>query len=39
MTGTDIIPPSEFTVEDGDEGEMAIDGIGALRNPVIRLTS
>jgi len=39
MTGTGIIPPSEFTLEDGDEVEIAIDGIGALRNPVVRLTS
>ena len=38
MTGTGIIPPSEFTLEDGDEVEIAITGIGALRNPVIRLT-
>ena len=37
MTGTGIIPPSEFTLEDGDEVEIQIDGIGALRNPVIRL--
>ena len=38
MTGTGIIPPSEFTLEDGDEVEIAVDGIGTLRNPVIRLT-
>jgi 2-dehydro-3-deoxy-D-arabinonate dehydratase len=37
MTGTGIIPPSEFTLEDGDDVEIAIDGIGSLRNPVIRL--
>ncbi|MDP9470176.1 MAG: fumarylacetoacetate hydrolase family protein [Chloroflexota bacterium] len=37
MTGTGIIPPPEFTLEDGDEVEIAIDGIGILRNPVIRL--
>ena len=37
MTGTGIIPPSEFTLEDGDDVEIAIDGIGALRNPVVRL--
>lgn len=37
MTGTGIIPPSEFTLEDGDEVEIAIDGIGTLRNPVTRL--
>ena len=37
MTGTGIIPPSEFTLEHGDEVEIAIDHIGTLRNPVIRL--
>jgi len=37
MTGTGIIPPNEFTLEDGDDVEISIDGIGALRNPVVRL--
>jgi 2-dehydro-3-deoxy-D-arabinonate dehydratase len=37
LTGTGIIPPSEFTLEDGDDVEIAIDGIGTLRNPVVRL--
>lgn len=37
MTGTGIIPPSEFTLEDGDEVEIAIEGIGSLVNPVVRL--
>ncbi|MDQ3696314.1 MAG: fumarylacetoacetate hydrolase family protein [Chloroflexota bacterium] len=37
MTGTGIIPPSEFTLEDGDEVEITIDGLGSLRNPVVRL--
>jgi 2-dehydro-3-deoxy-D-arabinonate dehydratase len=37
MTGTGIIPPSEFTLEGGDEVEITIDQIGTLRNPVIRL--
>jgi 2-dehydro-3-deoxy-D-arabinonate dehydratase len=36
MTGTGIIPPSEFTLDDGDDVEIIIDGIGSLRNPVIR---
>lgn len=36
MTGTGIVPPSEFTLEHGDEVEIAIEGIGVLRNPVIR---
>jgi 2-dehydro-3-deoxy-D-arabinonate dehydratase len=38
MTGTGIVPPSEFTLEDGDEVTIAIDGIGELMSPVVRLT-
>ena len=38
MTGTGIIPPAEFTLEDGDMVSITIDGIGTLRNPVTRLT-
>ncbi len=37
MTGTGIIPPSEFTLEAGDEVRITVDGIGTLTNPVIRL--
>jgi 2-dehydro-3-deoxy-D-arabinonate dehydratase len=37
MTGTGIVPPSEFTLEDGDEVTIAIDGLGSLTNPVVRL--
>jgi 2-dehydro-3-deoxy-D-arabinonate dehydratase len=37
MTGTGIVPPSEFTLEDGDIVEITIDGIGTLVNPVVRL--
>jgi len=37
MTGTGIIPPSEFTLEQGDDVEIIIDKIGSLRQPVIRL--
>lgn len=37
MTGTGIIPPSEFTLEHGDDVEISIEGIGSLRTPVIRL--
>jgi len=39
MTGTGIIPPPEFTLEHGDNVEIAIDAIGTLRNPVVRLTA
>ncbi|MEJ7902463.1 MAG: fumarylacetoacetate hydrolase family protein, partial [Thermomicrobiales bacterium] len=38
MTGTGIIPPAEFTLEDGDIVRITIDGIGTLHNPVVRLT-
>jgi 2-dehydro-3-deoxy-D-arabinonate dehydratase len=37
MTGTGIVPPSEFTLEDGDDVTITIDGIGTLENPVVRL--
>ncbi len=36
MTGTGIVPPSEFTLEAGDEVTITIDGIGSLVNPVVR---
>ena len=39
MTGTGIVPDAPFTLEGGDEVEIAIDGIGVLVNPVIRLQS
>lgn len=38
MTGTGIIPPSEFTLEHGDDVEISIDQIGSLRQPVVRLS-
>ena len=34
MTGTGIVPPDTFTLEEGDVVALAIDGIGELRNPV-----
>lgn len=37
MTGTGIIPPSEFTLEDGDIVRITVDGIGTLSQPVARL--
>jgi len=37
MTGTGIIPPSEFTLQHGDDVEISIDNIGSLRQPVMRL--
>jgi 2-dehydro-3-deoxy-D-arabinonate dehydratase len=37
MTGTGIVPPSEFTLEGGDIVSITIEGIGTLTNPVVRL--
>jgi 2-dehydro-3-deoxy-D-arabinonate dehydratase len=36
LTGTGIVPPDEFTLRHGDEVEMEIDGIGALRHGIYR---
>lgn len=36
LTGTGIVPPDEITLEAGDEVEITIEGIGTLRNPVVR---
>lgn len=34
LTGTCIVPPNEFSLEDGDRVEIEISGIGVLNNPV-----
>ena len=34
LTGTGLVPPSEFTLEPGDIVEIRVPGIGVLRNPV-----
>ena len=34
MTGTGIVPPDHFTLDQGDEVHISIDGIGTLRNTV-----
>ncbi|PZE20597.1 fumarylacetoacetate hydrolase family protein [Paenibacillus xerothermodurans] len=36
LTGTCIVPPNDFTLEDGDRVEIEIDNIGVLSNPVRR---
>jgi 2-dehydro-3-deoxy-D-arabinonate dehydratase len=38
LTGTGLVPPDEFTLEPGQTVEIRIDGIGLLRNPVVRAT-
>lgn len=34
LTGTGVVPPDSFTLQHGDTIRVAIDGIGALTNPV-----
>jgi len=36
LTGTGVVPPNEFSLADGDEVEITIDGIGTLSNPVVQ---
>jgi 2-dehydro-3-deoxy-D-arabinonate dehydratase len=37
LTGTPLIPPAGFTLAEGDLVRIAIEGLGALANPVTRL--
>jgi 2-dehydro-3-deoxy-D-arabinonate dehydratase len=39
LTGTTIVPPNEFTLNDGDVIEIEIPEIGVLRNPVKTLVN
>jgi 2-dehydro-3-deoxy-D-arabinonate dehydratase len=36
LTGTGIVPPDDFSLEPGDEVVIVIEGIGELRNSVVR---
>ena len=36
LTGTGIVPPSDFTLLPGDKIDITIDGIGTLSNPVVQ---
>ena len=36
MTGTGIVPDSDFTLRPGDVVDITIDGIGTLSNPVVQ---
>ena len=36
LTGTGIVPPDEFTLQDGDRVAITITGIGTLDNPVVK---
>lgn len=37
LTGTGIVPPDEFALQDGDSVEITIEGIGTLTNPIVKL--
>jgi 2-dehydro-3-deoxy-D-arabinonate dehydratase len=37
LTGVGIVPPDDFTLQDGDLVEIAIDGLGTMRNYVQQL--
>lgn len=34
LTGTGIVPPDQFTLDEGDEINIVIEGLGRLRNVV-----
>ncbi len=36
LTGTGIVPPDEFSLEDGDKVSIEVTGIGTLTNPVVK---
>ena len=39
LTGTGLVPPDKYTLEDGDIVEIAIEGVGRLRHSVYRSRS
>ena len=36
LTGTGVVPPDDFTLEDGDNVSIDITGVGTLTNPVVK---
>jgi 2-dehydro-3-deoxy-D-arabinonate dehydratase len=36
LTGTGIVPESQFTLQPGDVVDISIDGIGTLSNPIVQ---
>lgn len=36
LTGTGVVPPSDFTLHKGDVVEISIDGVGTLSNPIVQ---
>jgi 2-dehydro-3-deoxy-D-arabinonate dehydratase len=39
LTGTGIVPPDEFSLQQGDHVRIVIDGVGTLENPVVKRAS
>jgi 2-dehydro-3-deoxy-D-arabinonate dehydratase len=39
LTGTGVVPGSNFTLQPGDVVEIAIEGIGTLANPIVQAPS
>jgi 2-dehydro-3-deoxy-D-arabinonate dehydratase len=39
LTGTGVVPPDDFTLEDGDVITIEVTGIGTLTNPVVKKES
>ena len=37
LTGTGVVPPDDFTLEEGDRIRIQISGIGTLENTVVRV--
>ncbi|MBM4077639.1 MAG: 2-hydroxyhepta-2,4-diene-1,7-dioate isomerase, partial [Planctomycetes bacterium] len=36
LTGTGIVPPDEFSLQNGDKVSIEISNIGTLTNPIIK---
>jgi 2-dehydro-3-deoxy-D-arabinonate dehydratase len=36
LTGTGVVPPDDFTLQDGDTVRIAIEGVGVLEHPIYR---
>ena len=36
LTGTGVVPPDAFTLNDGDKVSIEITGIGTLNNPIVK---
>jgi 2-dehydro-3-deoxy-D-arabinonate dehydratase len=36
LTGTGVVPPDEFTLQDGDMVDIEIDGVGRLGHAIYR---